>query len=80
MAPITVISGGRTTKSGDDQFRNHICDQIAKVAKGIEIVESQYLAIVFQDNSELRVSLRPEDYTGPEAVSFNGLNNEMVVI
>lgn len=80
MTPITVIAGGRTTKSGDDQFRNHICDQIAKVTKGIEIVESQYLAIVLQDNSELRVSLRPEDYPGPEAVYFSGLNNEMVVI
>lgn len=76
MTPITVIAEERTTKSGDDQFR----DQIAKVAKGIEITESQYLAIVLQDNSQLRVSLRPEEYPGPEAVYFNGQNNEMVVI
>lgn len=80
MTPITVIADGRTTKSGDDQFRNHICDQIAKVAKDLEIIENQYFAIILQDNSELRVSLRPEDYQGPEAVNFNGLNNECVVI
>jgi hypothetical protein len=80
MTAITVISDERMTKSGDDQFRNHICDQIAKVVKGIDIVERKYLSIVLQDNSELRVSIRPRDYPGPEAVYFDGLNNEKVVI
>ena len=80
MTPVTVMANKQKYKTGDDQFRNHICGQIGKIVNWVEIIEELYLAITFEDESEVHFSILPDDYQGPEAIYFNGLNNEMIVI
>ena len=80
MTPITVISDELTTKSGNNQFRNHLCEQIGKIVKVLELIDGQFLSIQFEDDTEVQLSLSPSDYQGSEALYFNGLNKEMIVI
>lgn len=65
---------------GDDQFRNKLCEQITKIVKFIEVNREDVFKIVFQDDSEISISLHPEDYVGPEALVFFGHNDRWSVI
>lgn len=77
---ITVTSGGSGVVEGEDQFRNRLCEQIAKIVSRVECRERDALIIEFEDGSTISVSLKAEDYTGPEAVIFYGNNDLPVVI
>src|SRR5712664_180557 len=35
--PVTVCSNGKSCVSGDDQFRNVLCEQITKIVKSVAI-------------------------------------------
>jgi hypothetical protein len=80
LNPITVTSNGWAVAVGDDQFRNRLCDQIAKIVRRVEYNENDSLVIEFEDGSTVSISLKVEDYCGPEAIIFNGLDNQCVVI
>src|SRR5258707_12619495 len=72
--PVTVSSGGRTCVSGDDQFRNWLCEQITKIVKSVIIRSDEAFLITFEDGSVVSISLKPSDYVGPEALEFIGRN------
>jgi hypothetical protein len=72
--PITVRSGGRTAVSGDDPFRNLICEQIPKTVKSVSLVEGESLSFCFDDDSVVSISLREEDYTNAEAIDMFGID------
>ena len=74
LNPITVTSRGSSMAVGEDQFRNRLCEQIAKVVRRVECREGDALVIEFEDRSTISVSLKDEDYTVPEAVIFQGDN------
>src|SRR6266576_5035683 len=57
--PVTVSMGGRTCISGDDQFRNRLCDQITKIVKSVVIKDEEAFVITFEDGSMISISLRP---------------------
>ena len=80
LNPIIVTSSGSFVTVGDNQFRNRICDQIAKIVKRVDYNKDDSLVIEFEDGSTISVSLKAEDYSGPEAVIFNGIRNQCVVI
>lgn len=62
-------NGEKMTSSDDDQFRNLLCAQISK-ALGLVIVRNAVaFDLTFEDGSGISISLRPEDYLGPEAVT-----------
>lgn len=80
LAPITVTSAaGVTVRSGDDQFRNRLCDQITRVVASVT-VNAEEFRITFEDQSVISISLREEDCVGPEAIVFGGRDNQLGVI
>ena len=51
LNPITVTSGSSSVSTGDDQFRDRLCEQIAKVVKRADCAEGDSLIIEFEDRS-----------------------------
>jgi len=80
LNPITVFDKGISVVSGNTQFRNLLCDQITKVVKTIECRENEGLIVEFEDSAKISVSLKPEQYSGSEAVIFQSLGNVWDVI
>ena len=80
LNPITVTSGGSSVSTGDDQFRNRLCEQIAKVVKRAACTDGDSLIVEFEDDSTISISLKAEDYTVPEAIIFRGNDDEWDVI
>lgn len=78
--PLTVRCDGKTYVSGEDPFRNKLCEQITKLVKSVECNHEEYFLIVFEDGSEISISLKPADYVGPEALNFFGRDDLWVVI
>jgi hypothetical protein len=66
-------------KEYEDQFRNHLCEQIAKIVQRADSKEGDALVVEFEDSSTISVSLK-EDYSGAEAVIFYGHNDLWAVI
>lgn len=73
--PIVVKSMNAQAKSWDAQFRNLLCAQIAKIVAAVQVQEGSALIIKFEDGSTVTISLRSEDYKGPEALYCHGFNN-----
>ena len=80
LTPITVRSGGRTAVSGDEPFRNLICEQIPKTVMSVSLVDGEALSFSFEDGSAISLSLRQEDYVCPEAVNIYGSDHLCIVI
>lgn len=77
---MTVRPNGEPTRGDDDdQFRNLLCAQISKVLTLVIVRDSKSFDLSFADGSGVSISLRPEDYVGPEAVSINGDGYLLVV-
>jgi hypothetical protein len=80
LNPITVVSNGFSVAVGENQFRNRLCEQIAKIVKDVMCRESDSLVIEFEDGSRISVSLKSDDYIEPEAIIFRGNDNLLAVI
>jgi hypothetical protein len=78
--PVTVSSAGKTCLSGDDQFRNQLCEQITKIVKSVIVRDAEAFVITFEDGSTISISLNPSDYVGPEALEFIGREKQWLVI
>jgi hypothetical protein len=66
---------------GEPGYRDMLCEQIAHTVESSSIEENIALEIAFEDGVIFRVSLRDEDYVGPEAVHFStGNPNDPPVI
>tara|TARA_R110000823_G_scaffold216426_1_gene345983 strand:+ start:820 stop:1155 length:336 start_codon:yes stop_codon:yes gene_type:complete len=77
-SPLTISSGENKETSWSPNFRNALCAQIAKQVTQVELAET-YLRLTFSDQSSVSISLAENDYTGPEAVYFNGYNETVVI-
>lgn len=87
-APLTVNAftrvsvrpnGENVTGDDDDQFRNLLCAQISKIVGLVIIRDSKSFDLTFTDGSGISISLKPEDYVGPEAVAVNGDGYSLVL-
>ena len=68
---LSISTGGKTTRSGEDGFRDLLCGQIAKVVSAAAFA-GNVLTITFEDKSTIRAFAREEDYRHPcpEALLF----------
>ena len=80
LNPITILSGPLSESTGSNQFRNRLCEQISKVVKNAKCVEGDSLVIEFEDGCVISISLKSEDYVGPEAIIFQGKDHVWDVI
>jgi hypothetical protein len=65
----TVACGSERLSLGQAGYRDGLCRQIGSKVERTE-VDSQLVAIVFEDGTVISISLRAEDYRGPEALQF----------
>ena len=56
--PATVFSHGEFVRSGDDQFRNRLGQQVTKIVESVGIVPGDALKIRFEDASVIVASVR----------------------
>jgi hypothetical protein len=80
LSRISVSADGMDLRDGDDQFRNLICSQIGKVVTGVALVQPEAFTISFDDRSSIIISLKWEDYRGPEAMIFYGPNLSSLMV
>ena len=78
--PITIKNGNIATRFRDDEFKNQICLLIAKVVKQVTLSEKESLSVFFEDDSQIHISLKESDYTGPEAISCSGFKNGAMLV
>lgn len=68
--PVTVRSQGGASRSGDPGFTQALVAQLDKSVLAARKELSQRLEILFDDTSAIDVSVRSEDYHGPEAFNI----------
>lgn len=78
-APIVVEIAGAAIRSGELEFRNALCEQIAKTIQSVFWKETEALRLTFADGSRIVVSLRAGDYPGPEALYAHGFGEAPAV-
>ena len=79
LTQVKVSADGSVLRDGDDQFRNLICGQIGKIVAEVEIANSESFAITFEDRSSISISLKAEDFVGPEAIVFYSSGQTAVI-
>ena len=70
--PLTVASAEGVITSWQPGFRDLLCGQIAKIVAAVEHRPPVALTIRYTDGSSIAISLRNEDYIGPEAFFAHG--------
>ena len=69
MTWLRIDGDGQNVLSGEERFRNRLCDQIGKIVDRADF-SSDILTIGFGDGYSIRAFARSEDYRGPEALLF----------
>jgi len=69
---------GNTVQHNDQGWRDALCGQMSRVVSTVEIRDAEFV-VLFDDESAILVSLRDEDYRGPEALCLSG-GKKIVVI
>jgi hypothetical protein len=72
-------NGENATGDDNDQFRNLLCAQISKIVGLVTIRDAKSFDLTSEDGSGIAISLRPEDYVGPEAVTLKGDSRILVL-
>ena len=73
--PLTVNDDETEITSWNAGFRDLLCSQITKIVQDVTFESGKALTIRFIDNSQIAVSVRPEDYSSPEAIYAHGFRN-----
>ena len=62
--------GSQTFSWGDLPYKDSLCARIGVQVKDASFIDGRDLTIWFEDGAMLKISLRDEDYRGPEALQF----------
>ena len=62
----------------DEGYREALCSQIGALLQGVDLSEEE-LTVRFANSVVIIISLRPEDYTGPEAIHYVTENGTWIV-
>ena len=69
---LPVIKVGEKTLSfGQPGYRDTLCERIGQAVRSACVEENEGILIDFEDGSTLSISLRSDDYSGPEAAIFH---------
>jgi hypothetical protein len=79
-ARVVVTSNGRSAAFGEEAFANLAIGLIGRLVQRVSVDPQWSFRIIFTDGAEITISLRPEHYRGPEAIDFQGRNNQWAVI
>ncbi len=79
MSRIEVHNDGATVRDSDFGFRDRLCGQIGKIVTNAELSADE-LTIRFEDRSTIAISIRDEDYHGPEALLLTDAARKLFVV
>jgi hypothetical protein len=68
--PVVEIAG-LCYHWGEQDYRNQLCERIARIVLSVSVTEGDAIRIGLDDGAIIMVSLHDEDYEGPEAAMFN---------
>ena len=74
-----VRVGRRRYKPIGPGYRDALCGRIGRSVEKASVQENEAFRISFDDGTELSISLRPEDYTGAEALTFKDGHDMWVI-
>ena len=77
--PPTITWGAESLSLAHAGYRDALCRQIGCRAERTE-VNDQQVSIVFESGAVVAVSLREDDYRGPEALQFSLDKNRIWVV
>ena len=80
LTKVTVISGDAVINQGELGFANALIGQINKTVLKILAYPESYFAIVFNDQSIIKISLEDKDRTGPELINIFLRNDKFIVL
>jgi len=66
----TMEIEGRTLRWNDSGYRDALCEQITHYVSETNIRKDDAIELVFDTGAIIRISLKPDDYHGPEAAMF----------
>jgi hypothetical protein len=72
--------GQQTLAFGEPGYRDALCERIGRAVRSASVEENERILMEFEDGSTLSISLRPDDYSGPEAAIFNNGPEETWVL
>ncbi len=76
--PLSVHKGEQSWSTSDSDWGNALRARIGQVVQNACCNDVE-LTIEFADGSEFKLSLRDEDYKGPEAFEFTSPNRPTVI-
>jgi hypothetical protein len=77
--PMTVRQGRSIERTGDADFANALIARIDKRVLAVTKHAGDKLVLHLDDDSIIEVSLRQEEYRGPEAFEYIGKDGDVLV-
>ena len=71
LTRISVKGPSWQVSDGDPEFRNRLCGCVGDAVADVAFRHGDCLALTFVGGSIVEVSLRDQDYRGPEAIHFH---------
>jgi hypothetical protein len=59
-----------TVSWGEPRYRDLLCQQIGRRVQAAEVIDGEHVSLKFEEDAVLKISLRTQDYRGPEALQF----------
>jgi hypothetical protein len=78
--PLTIQNAKEKSSTGDNEFKNQLCNQIGKIVRQVLFQEREMLTILFEDDSSISISLDSKDYRCAEAINAHGFNDGSLTI
>ena len=76
-----VSSRDGTYRFPEPGYRDSLCSQIGKRVQAVSLAADEALSLQFESDVIFRVSLRSEDYVGPEAMHFiSGVAGDPLIV
>ncbi len=76
---ITVTGPGWQVRDGDDEFRNRICERIARLVTQVT-ARPDGVMLTFDDGCRVELSLQRDDCHGPEALTFQAFGESLLYV
>lgn len=67
-----VIASGQAYSLGMQGYRDALCERIGQRVADASSREGEEIKLKFADGSAISISLREQDYVGPEAAIYDG--------
>lgn len=79
FSSITVTGPDWQVRDDDVEFRNRLCERIGRLVAKVS-VDLEAVRLVFDDDTQISLSLQEAHYTGPEALTFQAFGQGVLYV